>query len=206
MNVDGDPPSMPPSINTSTTCTTALTGTGCFSFGGWPGNPYASYFMRMKGGGPCGTQSAQYYCTGKTTSGGCIPFLSTDSGSPSASSTNPWNVRSNDHIPAELGFMLYSFKKSNLNFHGGKLCVKAPLVRTPVAKSKGVTCSNPFGSCASANCSQLRRNFNATIQSGSNPLLTPGNAVSAQMLQRDPTDPAGFGDNLSNGVRFVIAP
>ena len=52
----------------------------------------------------------------------------------------------------------------------------------------------------------FKRNFNQLIQSGSNPALTCGATVFAQVRQRDTADPAGFGDNLSNGVRFVIGP
>ncbi len=206
-NVDGDPFGPAGSINTSLVCTTAQTGTGCFFFGGWPANPYASYFLRL-GAGPCFDGPPPVpYCTGKTTSQGCIPFLTTDAGTASASNPVAWNLRANDHIPGELGFIVYGFKKSNLDFHGGKLCVKAPLTRTPAAKAKNVPCINPFGACsAGVACRQLRRNFNATIQSGSDPMLTPGKFVSAQMFQRDPTDPTGFGDNLSNGIGFVIAP
>jgi hypothetical protein len=162
----------------------------------------------MEAAGPCtgGPPRPSYYCTAKTTSLGCVPFLTADQGLPSVSSTVPWNVRSNDHEPANAGFLIYASKKASLDFHGGKLCVKPPFVRTPVAKSKSTTCVNPMGTCLVPTCRQLRRNFNATIQSGSNPLLTAGALVRAQMFQRDPADPLGFGDNLSNGVVFVITP
>ena len=146
------------------------------------------------------------YCTGKTATNGCIPFLTTDPGSPSISATGAWNVRSNDMVDPEAGFGLFSFKKSNLNFHGGKLCVKAPLTRTPVAKAKSVACVDLFGGCTATACRQLRRNMNVTIQNDTTGLLTAGQVLSFQMLQRDPADPHGFGDNLSDGVRFTIAP
>ena len=107
---------------------------------------------------------------------------------------------------SEAGLGLLSLKKANLNFHGGKLCVKAPFSRTPVAKAKQVACVNMFGGCATTSCRQLRRNVNITIQNDTSGLLTAGQALSFQMLQRDPTEPQGFGDNLSNGVRFTIAP
>ena len=146
------------------------------------------------------------YCMGKTGSNGCIPFLTTDPGSPSVSSTSAWNVRSNDMHDAEAGFGIFGFKKSNLNFHGGKLCVKTPFTRTPLAKTKQVACVDPFGSCGTSSCRQLRRNMTVTIQNDTTGLLTAGQVVRFQMLQRDPTEPQGFGDNLSNGVQFMIAP
>ncbi len=147
-----------------------------------------------------------FYCTGKTASTACIPFLTTDANSASVTSPFPWNVRANDHVDGEAGFLIYSFQKSNLNFHGGKLCVKAPFTRTPVAKSKQAPCLDPFTQCGATTCSQLRRNFNATVQSGNDPGLTAGRTVRAQMFQRDPADPQGFGDNFSDGVSFTIAP
>ncbi len=138
-----------------------------------------------------------FYCTGKTSSVGCVPFLTT-TGLPSASSTTPFQVVANDVVPGEAGFVIYGFKKANLAFHGARLCVKAPFVRTPAKSPK-----NPGGGCSGW---VLRRNFNATIQSGTDPALTPGRVVTAQVRQRDPADPAGFGDGLTDGVRFTIAP
>ena len=103
-------------------------------------------------------------------------------------------------VPNEIGFLIYGLNgKSNLNFHGGKLCVKTPFVRLLPPKNSGSTGTPP--------CSGVfKRNFNTRIQSGVDPLLTVGARVNAQYRQRDPGDPAGFGDSLSNGVQFVIAP
>ncbi len=142
--------------------------------------------------------SVATYCTGKTNSLGCVPFL-TSNGAPSASATTAFQVIGNDMIPGEAGFLLYSFKKSNLNFHGGKLCVKAPVSRLLPPKVASGTGTPP--------CSGfLKRNLNATIQSGSDPLLTPGQTVNVQWRQRDPADPAGFGDSLTDGLNFTINP
>ncbi len=138
-----------------------------------------------------------FYCTGKTSSVGCVPFLTT-TGFPSATATTPFQIVANDVVPNESGFIIYAFKKANLNFHGGKLCVKSPFVRTPAKTPK-----NPGGGCSGW---VLRRNFNATIQSGLDPSLTAGRVVTAQWRQRDPADPAGFGDALTDGLRFTILP
>ncbi len=144
----------------------------------------------------CG--DVETYCTGKTNSLGCVPFLTT-SGLPSASDTNPFSIIANDLVPNELGLLVYSFKKSNLNFHGGKLCVKAPTVRWFPNKSAKVLGAPP---CTG----RITRNFNNRIQSGADPALTPGARVHVQFRQREPNDPAGFGDGLTNAVRFVICP
>ena len=87
------------------------------------------------------------YCTGKTTSGGCVPFV-LFSGTPSASSGS-FDILSNDHVEAEPGNYLYSVGKASLNFHGGKLCVKAPFHRltTLIKATDGVPCSGCAGNC-----------------------------------------------------------
>ncbi len=148
--------------------------------------------------GGCGSYGRPAtYCTGKTTSGGCVPFV-TFTGVPSATSTGTFPITANDVVPAESGFLIYGFKKANLNFHGGKLCVKTPFVRTPAKAPK-----NPGGGCSGW---ILRRNFNATIQNAGDPALSVGATVFVQWRQRDPADPAGFGDALTDGLRFQIAP
>ncbi len=139
-----------------------------------------------------------FYCTGKTSSVGCVPFLTT-TGEASVSSTQPFNVRANDVLENESGFLLYSFKRANLDFHGGKLCVKAPVTRVLPPKPAKTTGSAP---CAGS----LTRNFNARIQSGADPSLTAGQPVALQWLARDPADPTTFGDSLTDGARFVITP
>ena len=111
---------------------------------------------------------------------------------------------SNDHIEGEIGLYLYStVGKGNLDFHGGKLCVKAPFVRlnSLVKETDAIPCTSCPG-----NCRMFKRNFNELIQLGSDPALSVGANVSVQIRQRDALEPTGFGDNLSNGVSFVIGP
>ena len=103
-----------------------------------------------------------------------------------------------DVEPVEAGFIVYASKKANLDFHGAKLCVKLPFKRTPLKKAK-----NPGGGCSGW---RLNRNFNATIQNGLDPSLSVGATIFAQWRQRVPNDPAGFGDGLTNGLRFTIRP
>ncbi len=144
------------------------------------------------------TPAATTYCTGKTSSLGCVPFLAT-AGTPSASSTAPFSVQALDALPGEAGVLLYSARKANLSFHGGKLCVKAPFTRVLPPKFAKSTGQPP---CSGV----LSRNFNNVVQGGGDPGLTVGATVFAQWRQRDPGDPAGFGDSLTDAVRFVVAP
>ena len=155
---------------------------------------YVDVFVRNTG-----PDFASLYCSGKPNSLGCTPFLSFE-GTPSTSSTGTFKVRGHDFIPSAAGFFLYSTSgRSNLNFHGGKLCVKAPIVRWLPPKVAQNTGSAP---CSGV----LSRNFNKRIQSGVDLSLTAGQVVTAQWRQRDGADPAGFGDALSNGIEFTIGP
>ncbi len=141
--------------------------------------------------------SIKTYCIGKTNSLGCVPFITTV-GIPSATSTEPFQIFGHDTLPAESGILVYGLSKANLSFHGGKLCVN-PFIRTlppKAAKSSGPPpCSGV-----------LVREFNNRIQSGVDPLLSVGQLIRAQWSQRDPLDPASFGDGLTNAVQFTIGP
>ena len=138
------------------------------------------------------------YCTGKTNSLGCVPFA-TWTGFASATAPQAFALSARDVLPGEAGILVYGFQPGNLTFHGGKLCVKSPLQRylpVKLAKSTGLP------PCAGV----LTRNFNTRIQSGVDAMLTPGRTAYAQWRLRDPADPAGFGDGLTDGARFTIAP
>ncbi len=137
------------------------------------------------------------YCQGKLNSAGCVPFLTT-AGAPSATAPQ-FRIMGNDMVPSEAALMLYSGGKANLNFHGGTLCVKAPFKRVLPPKSVNNSGTPP---CSGA----FLRNFNNVIQNGSDPSLTVGRNMKVQMFQRDPADPAGFGDSLTDAVQFTILP
>jgi hypothetical protein len=141
------------------------------------------------------------YCTGKTTSAGCVPFVSF-SGTPSAT-TGPFHISSNDHIEAQPAIYLYSVKKANLDFHDGKLCVRAPFKRLTslIKATDGLACAGCAG-----NCRMLQRDFNQWIQTGTDPMLTPGQQVHVQVRQSDPANlgPTGFADNLSDALTFTV--
>ncbi len=138
------------------------------------------------------------YCQGKLNSLFCLPFLSFN-GFGSASSTAAFRIDGNDVVPNEFGILLYGTNgRSNLNFHNGTLCVKAPLTRVLPPKNSG---TSGGGLCSGL----LRRNFNATIQNGSDPVLTAGQTVNTQWLYRDPGVDS-FNDGLTDGLEFQIQP
>ncbi len=138
------------------------------------------------------------YCTGKANSLGCVPFMST-MGLPSATDPDPFRLIGSNVVPQEFGILLYGTSgRSNLSFHNGRLCVKAPLTRLLPPKSSGSTGLPP---CTGV----LRVNFNARIQSGADPSLIVGQRVNAQWLHRDPGVDA-FQDGLTDGAEFFIHP
>jgi glucose/arabinose dehydrogenase len=138
------------------------------------------------------------YCTGKTSSLGCVPFVCS-TGTPSVTATGAFSVLARQVVPGEAGFAIYGFAKANLSFHGGRLCVKVPFRRLLPAKLALPLDPPP---CTGV----MKRNFNNLIQSGSDPLLTAGQTVHVQWRQRDGLDPSLFGDNLTDGLAFVIQP
>ena len=138
------------------------------------------------------------YCTGNTNSLGCVPFVTT-AGTASATSPDPFQILGNDVLPGQIAFLLYSFQKASLGFHGGTLCVKAPFQRLLPPKSPLETGNPP---CSGV----VKRDFNNRIQSGADPALVAGQEVNAQWLYRDPNLGDGFNDGLTNGIEFTIAP
>ncbi len=173
-------------------------GSACIDAGdpGLPPDPDGT--VADMGAFPFDQDATSSYCTGKTNSLGCVPFI-TWSGFASASAPQAFALTARDVLPGESGLLVYGFQAGNLNFHGGKLCVKAPLERYLPFKQSNSSGTPP---CAG----NLTRNFNARIQGGADAMLTAGQEVFVQWRLRDPADPAGFGDSLSSGARFVIAP
>ena len=118
------------------------------------------------------------YCSAKTNSQGCVPFVSS-LGAPSASLSAPFRITAENVLANQPGFLFYGLKRSNLDFHGGKLCVKLPFTRVLPPKQPG---SGGTATCTGV----LFRNFNKRIQDAVDPLLTAGQVVRAQWLLRGP--------------------
>jgi hypothetical protein len=134
------------------------------------------------------------YCTAKTTSNGCVPAIAA-SGVPSVSSALPFTVSASSVINQKQGLCFYGFHPAAAPFQGGYLCVTPPTQRTAT--------QNSGGSPAGLDCSgTFALDFNATIQSGVDPLLTIGADVYFQYWFRDPQSPSTTG--LSNGLRAFV--
>src|SRR5262249_20818478 len=83
--------------------------------------------------------SPQVYCTATTSSLGCTPKTSA-SGTPSASSPDPFWIRATNVISHRSGILLWSTAADRAPFAGGGvLCVRAPFHRGGVAYSGGAS-------------------------------------------------------------------
>ena len=136
------------------------------------------------------------YCTPKQNSQGCLPRIQA-SGFASASGPGALAIEAVQVINGKAGLLFYGFAPSSLPFQGGTLCVEQPLKRTAVQSSGGNPppddCSGMYG-----------MDFNAEIQSGSNPALIAGVKICAQYWYRDPASPSTTG--LSDALAFDIGP
>jgi hypothetical protein len=143
--------------------------------------------------GACGTNNVALYCTAKTTSGGCVPTLST-LGGPSASAASGFTIRCAQVESSKLGLLFYGTSGAlGAPFQGGFLCVQPPSKRTPLQNSGlGSACGGVFSF-----------DFNAWISAGSDPALVAGSAVNAQFWFRDAANPIA-GTGLSAGVAFTM--
>lgn len=150
----------------------------------------------VPGAGACEScPSPTVYCTAKVNSQLCRPMIGS-SGTASASSASPFLITATAIVNNKNGILFYGLNGQTANpWQGGFLCVKAPVTRTPQQNSGGNSgvpdCSGTFAF-----------DFNADIQSGTNPLLVPGTAVNAQYWYRDP--PASYTTGMTNALEFTI--
>jgi hypothetical protein len=140
------------------------------------------------------------YCTPKTNSLGCASSIGW-SGMPSASAGSGFVVNSTNVLNQVFGILFYGKDgPASAPFQGGFLCVRMPLVRTPVQSSGGSP--QPATDCTGS----FALDFNAWIASGQDPSLVAGSAVWAQYWSRDPGFAPPQNTNLSDGLAFAVCP
>ena len=125
------------------------------------------------------------------------------SGCPSASAQGGFVVRCSRLIPGTLAVLLYDFTglPTAKVFQGGVLCLRQPVFRAKTLFVGG----DPTLQCDGL--VQIDMNAFAAGNSGGLPmpaLRTPGTVVTCQWWSRDTGSP--FGTNLSNALRYVVAP
>jgi len=135
------------------------------------------------------------YCTAKVNSLGCTPSIST-SGVASGSLPGPFEIRAANLRNHVIGGLVFTINGPKIApFMGGLLCLRPPIVRTPVLASDG----SPTGyDCSGA----FAFDFNAYLRTGVHPAITDGRQVWAQFWSRDPGDAFGLG--LTDAVSFTL--
>jgi hypothetical protein len=137
----------------------------------------------------------QSYCTAKVNSQGCLPAMSA-SGIPSATSTDPFDLRATNVLNNKTGILLYTRAGAASHpYMGGTLCVAQPFKRLNAGSSHG---NPPPNDCSGS----YAVDFNARIRSGVDPGLQPGVQVWVQYVTRDPGDPTTLG--LTDAIAFTI--
>lgn len=173
----------------------ALDSVAMGSLGGWNIDAF-ELSERTPGGGGC--LPPMSYCTAKLSSRLCLPVMES-TGTPSATSQEPFVVRAVAVVSHKTGLMFYGTAAGSTPFQGGTMCVQAPLKRVGLQLSGG---NPPPEDCSGT----LEYDFNALIRSGADPALAQGAKVYCQYWFRDPQDPAGYGSGLSDGLAFTICP
>jgi hypothetical protein len=135
------------------------------------------------------------YCTAKVSSAGCTPAMSF-TGSASAASAAPFSLSASSIINNRFGLLFFGLTgRAAFPFQGGTLCVLPPTRRTLTQLSGG----SPTGT----NCTgAFTLDFNAVIQSGLEPGLSPGVRVNSQYWYRDPQSASSTG--LTDAIEFGI--
>jgi len=141
----------------------------------------------------------EVYCTAKVNSQGCVPDL-VPAGSASFSDPNPFTITASMLVNDKNGVLVYGTNgPAAMPFQGGILCVAPPYAHTTV--------DSTFGNAGPDDCSGgLSIDFNAWLQNGQAPGVTPGGQVHAQYFYRDPQHPDGTGYGLTAGVSFPVLP
>ncbi len=192
--------------NTGVACVSAPGGgSGCYWFGGHPGNPYAGFYMKIGSAGECAGCDGNpvNYCTAGTTTNGCLATLSLTSGVPSPKPTaGPAIITASNVEGQKQGLIFFGYNQTATPWGLGSssfLCVKSPTQRAPVGNSGGT-----FAQCDGA----LSADLNALVQLGGGSLLGSqvfaGTVVNAQAWFRDP--PAPKSTSLSNGLSVTFCP
>jgi hypothetical protein len=135
--------------------------------------------------------SVSTYCTGKTNSLGCVPFIG--SFNQPDKSAGSFTVTCNNVLNQKFGLLFFGTTQVATPFQGGTLCVGAPTQRTDSLSSGGATSGNSCSGSYSYQFTTARMNLFG---------MDPGETYFAQWWMRDPASASTTG--LSNAVRFTV--
>jgi len=149
---------------------------------------------------PDDCEAVTTYCTAGTTTSGCTPSM-TWNGVPSASAASGFQIICSQSEGDRYGLVLYGMSPAAVSWainSTSLVCVAPPQRRTGVYSSGG-----SLGTCSGTHA----LDFNAFMRAEPGALGSPfgaGQVFYAQAWFRDPAAPKGT--NLSNGLRFTLAP
>jgi hypothetical protein len=180
-------------------------GTNCYFFGGYPANPFASYWLvlRARAGGN------QIYCTARTTSCGSVPSIGGPTGpldlSAGSGSYNVTNGPCPDAPAGGPGILIHTAAGPDPTPNAvafGFVCINTPFFRGPAA----LPVSGGPGNCDST----YTWNFGlyATTNAGMFGLVA-GNSLDLQPWCRDPNNavnPPNGTANFANAMSTTIVP
>lgn len=193
VNTDNDPVG-PGGTNTGVQCSTL--GTNCYWFGGHPGNPFASFYLKLGSAGSCAgcTGSPVNYCTAGTTSNGCNATMALTSGIPSPRNLAPAIVTASNVEGNKSGLIFYGTTRVAFPWSASStsfLCVKSPTIRTLIQSSGGTN-----GACDGS----LSTDINAALATPASQAAIPtfaGTIIDIQAWFRDPPAPKTTKDRKS---------
>lgn len=134
------------------------------------------------------------YCTGKTSSQGCVPILSWRGLPTLNNGGDNFVLRLENAVPDSFSLVVWGGAPDNQPFQGGTLCVGGGLNRTVPSKTQG-----------DADCSGLYKfKFSQSYMAQAG--LTGGATVFAQGWFRDLDQADGTKTGLSDAVSFTILP
>lgn len=149
--------------------------------------------------------NAVTYCTAKTSSLGCVPFIGA-SGQASASATSGFLVVGAQMRNLKPGLLFYGFSgRAAAPFQAGTMCVAAPRFR-------GITSSSNGNAAPADDCwgrFALDLNAFASGALGGNPMLelrVVGSVVNCQWWGRDTGFAPPNNTTLSDALEFTICP
>ncbi|MCE9594811.1 MAG: VCBS repeat-containing protein [Planctomycetes bacterium] len=144
------------------------------------------------------------YCTAKINSLGCTPAIGW-SGVQSATASGGFDVRATNVRNRKFGLLVHSVTgRSASPFTGGFLCVRAPVLRSPLLHSGG---SSGGSDCSGVYSIDL--NAFAAGALGGHPasaLRAPGTAVTCEFWGRDPGFAPPNDTTLSDALEYTVAP
>ena len=139
-------------------------------------------------------EGVESYCSAKQSSLGTWPAIDI-LGAPDLHGFDDFRVVA-DHVPNhQPGLLMWGHAGAAIPAYHALLCIRPPLVRTPVQSSGGSTQGHDDSGTYSLTFSHTYMQVKG---------WTPGTTIFAQYWFRDPAHPDGSGVGLTGGIKFTV--